>query len=321
MKTLFIAGLLLLFLCAFHPGSSEVTGKLLGFYFNFSAPNDTFSLWELDPLSGSRLTKIFEADWSFLGSLQITKDNKQNVFFPILSLTLGSIVIGLNLSSSIPEIICQVQLPYSVVSMEFDTKTSTLIVIQLAQDHASIAYIDPYKGSYSTVANFTSSFFPAYFGFIPGGTCAIYPPKNLFVFPTMTVLNQSFEFYVSTMDLISFEIRNFKQTDLEAAVMKFWDGELVTIITNGNQNGLSWGYFDFEKGVLVKKFDYHLENFVFVVGGIGTVSPPLKVLYTVLGNGKGPPVALTRVNLDSGLLEGYSYFISPHPQPTFLLQV
>jgi len=280
-------------------------------------------------------------DIGIFGSSKIAIDEKNKVIYmPVLSAAapISSAIYGFDVSGDTPIIVSKVDLPFFVVSTQFDPVNGKVVVIgiyflfghnedwkrQLLQkgfpelkenDTVEIGLADPKTGQYESLFVLPNNVFPGYFGIIPGGTSTVSEKNHLFVFPTATrVSEDKLSWGVSTLNLDTKEYKTFTEENYEPVIME-WNGDVLQTVNNvlADNRHLNWGTLDLQTGQITEKLAYTDPRFVFVVGGLSTVDLIAGKLYSIIGSGGGPPVAIVTIDTKTGeMLENHYFTFQPN---------
>jgi len=307
-------------------------GTLLSTWSSLTSGN--FSINELDPNTGAQGKTLYVSS-QFQEFFAITPGidyaNKR-VFLPTLGQPgdprFPTVLLGFKISGSVATLVTRVAVPnaYSV-AVQYDPVTDRVFIVSLpltAQSGApppviSVGYVDLKTNVYSNFTVLNPGMVPSEAG-IGGGSSVLLAGKRLLVLGTMSGSSSDRKGYLSLVNLVTGTVTDVPLGKYITASMTLntrtneIDAMLMTSV------GLNLTFCRVQPtGQVTPVHVWSDLAFAFVVGSLATMDSANNRLYSVMGSGGGPPVALVTIDTTTGLRLNAAYFQRRQPQSLFYL--
>jgi len=309
-------------------------GTLLSSWSPFAG---SISLNELDPQTGQQGKQLYaspEFQQFFAMTPAIDYANKRAFIatFGQPGDRFPTVLLGFDFSKS-PNatLVTRVALPNAyVMSLQYDPVNDRVFVISTPLKNEEkdpptitipVGYVDLRSNTFKNFTNLPAGVIPSEGG-IGGGASIVMSNKRLIAVACMTQQpSPSRKYSLVLINMDSGQITNvpFLANYIPVAMaLNTKTNQIMALFSNTTISPLTFGTIDIA-GKITSIRKWTSLSFVFVVGSMSTMDSEDNKMYTVLGNGAGPPVALVTIDTTTGERLNAAYFSSKQPKSIFYL--
>jgi len=334
----------------FFPTLLSVQGSLFGSWGNpFTAVPLTIT--QIDPLTGEKGPVLFTESSQYAQMFSISPavdENTLTIYLPLLNQagsaqqdpkgTWPAVLRGYRFANGNFTVVSSTPLPYgNVMVTQFDQKSGRIYCLSAplqdsflqrsaenrftAQPVMFFGYVDPVAQKYYAISQLSIA--PAVAG-LGGVAAALFSPGGVLLVSTMTPQNGTVP-PQPAISLVSLTTGAIKHTSIlnripEALAIKTRTRNVYGLFSSlTSPFNMTVGVVDRTTGTPHYLPTWPNKDLVFVVGALSAIDANTNVLYSLMGSGEGPPVALVTVDLHQGNILRYKYFGQHQPHSLWQL--
>jgi len=304
---------------------------------SFEEPPFPFTVTKLDPITARTVGPVMYSNTtlqSLFGGKTVF-DEKEKIWylqnFPQNSLPT---IIGLDMSNpDSVKITKEVKITFEAFVIELDVVSRRLILagaiphfgdvhrrdVGQAGPNVEVGYIDLTTMTYKTLTHLPEKH---WFFTIAGSSSALDSNTRLLVISMQNALVSPVQFWINTVNIDTGVVTSFQQKDYIVQSMISINNMVATIMTSqsDDNSSLEFGLVNIQTGLVTSKVQWKVPALAFVVNGISIKDEANGVIYSIVGNGINPPAALATIDIASGMLKEFHYFLSAgdYSQPQYI---